>query len=76
MGVWFGFVAPAGTPKALIDRLNTEITNALRSSEIAERVAGLGLTIIADSPESFAAYVATEAARWREVVRVSGARVD
>ena len=76
MGVWFGFVAPVGTPKALIDRLNTEITNALRSSEIAERVAGLGLTIIADSPESFAAYVATEAARWREVVRVSGARVD
>ncbi len=76
VSVWFGFVAPAGTPRALIDRLNTEITNALRASETAERIAPLGLTVIADSPESFARFVATEAARWREVVRVSGARVD
>ena len=76
VGVWYGFVAPAGTPKALIDRLNTEITNALRSSEVAERIAGLGLTIVADSPESFARFVAAESDRWREVIRVSGARVD
>lgn len=76
VGVWYGFAAPAGTPKAVIDHLNTEITNALRSSEVAERIAGLGLTIVADSPESFARFVAAESARWREVIRVSGARVD
>lgn len=75
-GGWFGFVAPAGTPKAVIDRLNTDIGNALRASEIAERIAGLGLTIVADSPESFARFVTAESARWREVIKVSGARAD
>ena len=75
-GVWFGFVAPAGTPKAVIDRLNTEIGTALRANELGERIAGLGLTIIADSPESFARFVTAESARWREVIKVSGARAD
>ncbi len=75
-GVWFGFAAPAGTPKAVIDRLNAEIGTALKAAELAERIAGLGLTVIADSPESFARFVTAESARWREVIKVSGARAD
>ena len=75
-GVWFGFVAPAGTPRALIDRLNTEIGTALKSAELAERIDGLGLTVIADSPDSFARFTAAEALRWRNVIKASGARAD
>ena len=75
-GVWFGFVAPAGTPKPLIDRLNAKIGTALKSAELAERINGLGLTVIADSPESFARFTAAEALRWRDVIKASGARAD
>ncbi len=76
VAVWFGFAAPAGTPQAVVTRLNTEITTALRSSEIAGRIAELGLTVIADSPDSFARFVAAEAARWRDVVKTAGMRAD
>jgi tripartite-type tricarboxylate transporter receptor subunit TctC len=75
-GVWYSFVAPAGTPRPVIDRLNGEIGKALRSPAISERLRDLGLTIIADSPEAFARFIATESAKWRKVVELSGARVD
>lgn len=75
-GVWYSFVAPAGTPRPVIERLNTEIARALRTPAISERLRDLGLTIIADSPEAFARFIAAESAKWRRVVEVSGARVD
>ena len=75
-GVWFGFAAPAGTPQAVIARLNTEIVNALRSSEAAGRIAELGLTVIGDSPESFTRFVAADAARWGDVVKTAGIHAD
>lgn len=74
--VWYSFVAPAGTPKTAIDRLNAEFAKALRSPAVAERLQGLGLTIVADSPEDFGKFIARESAKWRKVVQVSGARID
>jgi len=76
VGVWYSFVAPAKTPKPAIDRLNAEFAKALRSPTVAERLKELGLTVVADSPEDFARFVAAESAKWRKVVEVSGARVD
>ena len=76
VGVWYSFVAPAKTPKSVIDRLNAEFAKALRSATVAERLKELGLTVVADSPEDFARFVAAESAKWRKVVEVSGARVD
>jgi len=76
VGVWYSFVAPAKTPKPVIDRLNAEFAKALRSPTVAERLKELGLTVVADSPEDFARFVAAESAKWRKVVEVSGARVD
>lgn len=75
-GVWYSFVAPAGTPRAAIERWNSEIGKALKSPQFAERLRDLGLAVIADSPEDFARFIAAEAAKWRRVVEVSGAKVD
>jgi tripartite-type tricarboxylate transporter receptor subunit TctC len=76
VGVWFGFVAPIGTNPALIKRLNTEITQALRDPQVAQRMESLGLETLADSPESFARFIATESVKWRKVVESSGAQID
>ena len=75
-GVWYSFVAPAGTPRPVVDRLNAEFAKALRSPAVAERLQGLGLTIVADTPEDFGKFIASESAKWRKVVQVSGARID
>lgn len=75
-GVWYSFVVAAGTPRPVIDRLNTEIAKALRVRETTERLNTLGLTIVADTPEEFGRFIASEAAKWRKVVQASGARID
>ena len=75
-GVWYSFVAPAGTPRSAIERWNAEIGKALKSPQLAERLRDLGLAVIADSPEDFARFIAAEAAKWKRVVEVSGAKVD
>lgn len=75
-GVWYSFVAPAGTPRAAIERWNAEIGKALKGPQLAERLRDLGLAVIADSPEDFARFIAAEAAKWKRVVEVSGAKVD
>ena len=59
-----------------MQRLNAEIGKALRTAAVAERMESLGLTIVADSPEEFARFVAAESDRMRRLVQVSGARVD
>jgi tripartite-type tricarboxylate transporter receptor subunit TctC len=74
--VWYGFVAPAATPVPVIERLHAEFAKALRSPMVSERMQSLGLTVIANSPEQFAQFIAAEAARWRKVVQASGAQVD
>jgi tripartite-type tricarboxylate transporter receptor subunit TctC len=73
---WFGVVAPGGTPKAVIDRLNAEFVKALRDTQNAARLEAQGLGIIADTPEHFAAYIAAESQKWRKVVVASGAKAD
>ncbi len=76
VGVWFGFVAPVGTPPTVIKRLNVEITQALRDPAVAQRLDAVGLAVLADSPESFARFITAESAKWRKVVEVSGAQID
>ena len=76
IGVWYGFAVPAATPRAAVQRLNTEIVRALRSLTLSERLDSLGLTVVGDSPEDFARFVAAESAKMRKLVQDSGARVD
>jgi len=76
MGVWYGVAVPAAAPKPVVVKLNAEFAKALRDPKIAERFEQLGLTVVADSPEEFARFVAAESERMRKLVEVSGARAE
>ena len=73
---WQGVVVPAGTPRAIVYRLQTEIARALQSPEVMERLAAEGSTAGGITPEAFAAYIKSETAKWAKVVKMSGARAD
>jgi tripartite-type tricarboxylate transporter receptor subunit TctC len=65
---WYGLLAPAGVPEAITHRLNAETAAALRSPDIAQRVAEMGSPSIASSPEDFRALIASETRKWRAVL--------
>ncbi len=73
---WWGLVAPAGTPKDVIDKLNAAFTEALRAPETQQRFAQLMAEPVPTTPEQFGAFMARERARYEPVVKRSGARVD
>ena len=73
---WFGVFAPAGTPAAIVGRLNDEMRKALLSPEMRERLARMGAEPAPTTPEQFAAFVRAELAKYEKVVKFSGARVD
>jgi tripartite-type tricarboxylate transporter receptor subunit TctC len=73
---WVGLVAPAGTPKAVVDKLNAEVHKISAMPDIRERYIGLGAEPSAQTPEQFAAFIQTEMDKWGRVIKRSGARVD
>jgi len=76
VGSWQGVFAPAGTPPAIVKRLNAEIVKALNLPDVREKLGALGAEIVADSPEEFSALVKSEVVKWADVVKKSGAKVD
>ena len=74
-GIWYGFVAPSATPKNVIETLNKAIVDALRDPSVADRLEGIGLTVIADKPEEFGAVIAKESARMESIVTRAKARI-
>jgi tripartite-type tricarboxylate transporter receptor subunit TctC len=65
-------LAPAGTPRPIIDRLNQEITKALRSPEIRDRLIADGTDPAPTTPEEFAAYIKSETEKWTKVIKAAG----
>lgn len=70
---WFGMVAPAGTPKPIIDRIVTDVHAALALPRNAENMISQGADPVGNGPEAFRAFLAQEITRWREIVRIAGA---
>ena len=68
---WFGMLAPAGTPAAIVDRLNEALRQAMQDPEIAKRLAEQGGFPRPGSPEDFAAFIADEVASWGDIVRAA-----
>jgi len=68
---WYSFVAPAGTPKAVIDRLNREISTIVESPQMKEKLKEQGLEADAMKPEELAALYKTETAKWAKVIKDS-----
>ena len=68
-GTWYGLLAPAGTPRAIVDKLSRTTAEVLGSPKIAERLVGQGLTPTPSTPARFAAHLKAETGRWTKVVR-------
>lgn len=75
-GISYGFMAIAGTPPAIIEKLNTAFVAALRDPTVVSRLEGVGLTVVADKPDEFKAFIASEAARMEKIVKHSKARIQ
>jgi tripartite-type tricarboxylate transporter receptor subunit TctC len=74
--IWNGMLAPAGTPKPIIARLNAEIVKGLGSPETRARFASLGSDVETNSPEEFRAFIKSETGKWARVIKESGIRVE
>ena len=73
---WFGLLAPAGTPVPVIARLNASILKALADPEVKKKLVEQGAEPSGETPEQFAAFIKAETAKWGEVVKRSGAKID
>jgi len=73
---WYGLLAPAKTPPAIIDRINREMTAALRAPEVVEGLKSRGIDSAPNSPAEFSAFIRAEAVKWRPVVMQSGIKPD
>jgi tripartite-type tricarboxylate transporter receptor subunit TctC len=76
ISTWFGVFAPAGTPKEIIAVLNQEFNRAIRLQEVKDKLDGIGAEAVGTTPEAFAAYIKTEATKYADVIKKSGAQVD
>jgi tripartite-type tricarboxylate transporter receptor subunit TctC len=73
---WFGLGGPAGLPRDMVVRMNEVLVKGLREKEVLERFAAIGAEVLPTTPEEFAAFIRAEHARWGEVIRRAGIRVE
>jgi tripartite-type tricarboxylate transporter receptor subunit TctC len=73
---WYGMMAPAGTPKPVIERLQKDLTNVLNKSSIRDQLATQGIESTPSSPEKFTNYIRTETAKWSKVIRAANLKAN
>ena len=73
---WFGIVAPAGTPAAIVNRLNAEIGKIMQQNDVKDLLASFGAAPSISSPQEFGKFIDSEVTRWAEVVKASGAKAE
>jgi len=76
VSVWYGIFAAAGTPPAIVQRLNAEIAKAMAVPEAKERIEGAGYTIVGSNPATLDKHVAAEIARWGKVIKEAGVTIE
>ncbi|HQD82045.1 MAG TPA: tripartite tricarboxylate transporter substrate-binding protein, partial [Quisquiliibacterium sp.] len=73
---WFGLFAPAGTPPAVVARINRDVNEALRAADVVEKFTGQGAEPYLTTPEQFADVLKRDIGTWSKIVKASGAKVD
>jgi tripartite-type tricarboxylate transporter receptor subunit TctC len=73
---WGGVMAPAGTPRAVVDKLHAEITAILKQPDVKERFAAVGAEIVSSTPEEFQRYISAETSKWARIAQTAGVRMD
>ena len=73
---WFGIVAPARTPRPIVNRMNSELNTALKSPELVKTLASQTAEAVGGTPDAFANVIRADYAKWAKVVKASGAQVD
>ncbi len=74
--LWYGVLAPIGTPKDIVTRLNTAIVAAGKTQKVIDQLAAVAMESVNNSPEEFTAFIRAEIAKWGKVVKASGAPID
>ena len=74
--IWLGIVAPKGTPPAIVNRLNAEITRIVSNPEVKREWAAQGATAMTMTPDEFGRYIAGDIVKWERIVKISGAKPD
>lgn len=73
---WYGFLAPAGTPREIVARINADVVTIVRRPDFQERLARDAIVPVANSPDEFAAQIRTDLARWAKVAKAAGVKLD
>jgi tripartite-type tricarboxylate transporter receptor subunit TctC len=73
---WYGLFAPAGTPRAVVERVYREVSEILKTPEMLRRMAADGSEPVGSTPAGFAAHIKAETARWSEVIKKSNIKAD
>ena len=76
LGAWYGLLAPAGTPRDIIQRLYAEVARGLREPDARERFVALGAELVDKNPEAFGEHLRAEITKWAKVVKAAGIRVE
>jgi tripartite-type tricarboxylate transporter receptor subunit TctC len=76
VSLWYGLLAPAGTPRSSIEKLNAAVTKALESPEVREKLLAQGAEPMPGTPEAFASFMREEMAKWGPVVKQAGVKLD
>jgi tripartite-type tricarboxylate transporter receptor subunit TctC len=75
-GVWYALLAPAGTPAAIVDRLNREIRTVLERSDYSKLLQDSAIDPVGSAPAELGAYIRSEMSKWAKVVRDAGVHID
>jgi tripartite-type tricarboxylate transporter receptor subunit TctC len=73
---WYGLLAPAGTPPAIVQKLNREIVRSLRLPDVGEKIAAEGSEPVGNTPEEFGAHIKAEVEKWRDLIQKTGIKTE
>lgn len=73
---WFGILAPAGTPRAIIDRLHQEVARALRAQDLKTRLVADGFEVVASTPDEFARHIKSDMDKWAKLIQAAGIKPE